>query len=646
MRTRVDELQGQITSRLQKASSGAKTLEETFLALARLDAAEAIALLIADKELFFELVSREALVRIVKAVISEQLVIRPGHVNPDLLTLLDAFRDVVSTDLAVAVIAAIPNRQGNPLVPEVLDRFLKRDPGHGPLLKLAGELAISSGKFADADELLTRLTQVDDSMATVNGVFKLRAGLPPLEGPRIRVAMVSSFTVDVLVPYADAEFRRLGLIPQLYVAPFNSWVQEIVSDHSGLRRFDPEIVFLAISIDDFVPELAGSFSSLLVEDKGRRVVDQVVDVARRFRSWSDAPLVVHSLYSVYRSSVGSHDSLARWISSLNLRLASELQQIARVYFLDMQELLLHRKVGAHDNPKLRHLASIRLGDRVLGEVARAYARYVAPLKGLRKKCVVVDLDNTLWGGIVGEDGPGRINLGNTSPGVEYQEFQRYLLSLTERGVLLAINSKNNFEDAIQVIRSHEGMLLREKDFSVIRINWKPKPENMISLAQELNIGLDSLVFVDDNPSEREIMRKTLPAVLTVDLPTDPSLYRETLELLPQLQTLVLTDEDRSRVEQYRAKQKRDEIRASAQSVDEYLHSLEIAVEIFLASDATLPRIHQLFQRTNQFNLTSRRYDEAQFVALLKDSRVRICALRARDRFGDHGLVAAALVRHR
>src|SRR5262249_43715665 len=328
----------------------------------------------------------------------------------------------------------------------------------------------------------------------------------------------------------------------------------------------------------------------------------------------------------------------------NLRLASELEQIARVHCLDMQELLVHRKVGPHDNPKLRHLARIRLGNRVLGEVARAYARYVAPLKGLRKKCVVVDVDNRLWGGIVGEDGPGRIKLGNTSPGVEYQDFQRYLRSLTERGILLAINSKNNFEDAMQVIRCHEGMILHEKDFSAIRVNWKPKIENMISIARELNIGLDSLMFVDDNPSEREIMRNSLPAVLTIDLPSDPSLYRETLELLPQLQSLVLTDEDRHRVEQYRVNQKRNEIRASAQSVEEYLKSLEIAVEVILVSEATLPRIHQLFQRTNQFNLTSRRYDEAQLIAFLKDSRIRLYAARVRDRFGDHGIVATALVR--
>ena len=644
MQTHGDGLHGTIIARLQQEATKSRTLEESLWALARISPIEVVDLLLAHKEAISGSVGQQELARLVNLALSESLAHGKSRANQNLLNFLDAFRAIVSTDTAVAIIAATPNRQNNAVVSGVVGTLLKRDPRHGSLLKLAGELAIAAGEYAVADELLTRLTQVDDSMSTVNGVFKSREGLPSLDGHRVRVAMASSFTLDVLVPYADAEFRRLGLLPQFYVTPFNSWFLEIASDPSGLRQFDPEIMFLALAIDDFVPELAGSFSSSLVQDKGQRLVDRIIDVAQRFRSWSDAPLVVHGLYSVHRSLVGSHDSLARWLNGLNLRLATELPQVSRTYFLDMQELLLHRKAGTHDNPKLRHLASIRLGDRVLSEVARAYARYVAPLKGLRKKCVVLDLDNTLWGGIVGEDGPGRIKLGNASPGVEYQDFQRYLLSLTERGILLTINSKNNFDDAMQVIRSHDGMILREKHFSAIRINWTAKADNMVSIARELNIGVDSFIFVDDNPSEREMMRSVLPTVLTVELPTDPSLYRETLEMLPQLQALVVTDEDRSRVEQYRAKQQREEVRASAQSMEEYLQSLGIAVEIALASNSTIQRIHQLFQRTNQFNLTTRRYDEAQFVRFIKDPGVRIYALQARDRFGDHGLVAAALVR--
>jgi FkbH-like protein len=307
-------------------------------------------------------------------------------------------------------------------------------------------------------------------------------------------------------------------------------------------------------------------------------------------------------------------------------------------------VLHHRAGGAVDNPKTRHMGAMRLGEQVLGAVAREYARYIAPLKGRTRKCVVLDLDNTLWGGIVGEDGLHGIRLGDTSPGSEYRELQQYLLTLPQRGILLALNSKNNPEDALEVLRSHGSMLLREEAFSAVRINWRPKPDNMREIAAELNIGLDSLVFVDDNPKERELMRQALPEVLTVELPNDPALYRSTLEALPELQSLVITDEDRARASQYRANRQREVVRTSATSLDDYLRSLEIVVEIADATDAMIPRVHQLFQRTNQFNLTTRRYEAGELAARARSNEWRLYALRARDRFGEHGLVAAALVR--
>ena len=174
------------------------------------------------------------------------------------------------------------------------------------------------------------------------------------------------------------------------------------------------------------------------------------------------------------------------------------------------------------------------------------------------------LDNTLWGGIVGEDGKDGIRLGHSGLGAEFVEFQTFLKSLTERGILLAINSKNNAEDALEVIRTHESMVLRESSFSALRINWQPKPENMIEIARELNIGVDSLVFVDDNPDERERMRALLPGVLTVEMPKDPAQYRATLERLPQLQTLAITAEDRKRVEQYETARLRTALKTRVQ----------------------------------------------------------------------------------
>ncbi|TLZ76341.1 MAG: hypothetical protein E6K11_11170 [Methanobacteriota archaeon] len=167
---------------------------------------------------------------------------------------------------------------------------------------------------------------------------------------------------------------------------------------------------------------------------------------------------------------------------------------------------------------------------------------------------------------------------------------------------------------------------------------------MVSIAEELNIGLDALVFLDDSPEERALMRESLPQVLTPELPTDPALYRQTVEALPQLQTLVVTETDQTRVEQYRARRQREQARDGAASLEEFLHSLEITVEIARADDSTLPRVHQLFQRTNQFNLTTRRHELDQLAAWARDPGWRLYTVRSRDRFGDHGLVAVGLVR--
>jgi FkbH-like protein len=269
---------------------------------------------------------------------------------------------------------------------------------------------------------------------------------------------------------------------------------------------------------------------------------------------------------------------------------------------------------------------------------------VAPLVGRTRKCVVLDLDNTLWGGVVGEVGAHGIKLAATGPGSEFQEFQRFLAGLGRQGILLAINSKNNPEDAWEAIRNNDAMVLREGDFSAARINWQPKPENLQAIAKELEIGIDSLIFIDDNPNERERVRQFLPQVLVPELPADPSLYRSVVESLPELQRLEATAEDAQRVQLYREKRERESAREQVGSVEEYLETLQIRVEIARAGADDLPRVHQLFHRTNQFNTTTRRYELGEVVKVAEDPESRLYVLRASDRFGSHGLVAVALVR--
>jgi FkbH-like protein len=278
-------------------------------------------------------------------------------------------------------------------------------------------------------------------------------------------------------------------------------------------------------------------------------------------------------------------------------------------------------------------------------LSKEYSGFIKAQKNLSKKCIVLDLDNTLWGGIIGEDGMDGIKLNANSPGNEFVDFQRLLLSYYHRGIILAINSKNNFDDAIQVIREHPAMVLRENHFACMRINWQNKAQNMVEIAKELNIGLDSLVFFDDNPVERDLIKQTLPEVLVVDLPKSPFFYRKTLEEINDFNVLSLTDEDKKRGEMYFARSKRKEMETKHQSLDDFIKTLEIKVKIDLVNEFSRPRVTRLINKTNQYNLTTRRYTEEEVKEMLENPQsFSLYSLQVSDKFGDEGIVGVAIVK--
>lgn len=548
----------------------------------------------------------------------------------------------------IAGVRALDRAASGPRAEELLGAALERSPDSLELVRERTDRLVRA-KDVRAHDWLLRLARLDPSGATALRAFRSRAKLPKAAGRELRVAILSSYTIDSVVAFADLELRALGLVPSFYVAPFDTWEREVLDPSSGLRSFDPEISFLSVSIDDLAPELAGYLDADALAGIAEQSLDRLLAAVRRLSGWSRAPIVVHGFHLANRGPLGilegrSGPSRSRWLAQLNGQLADGLGELPRAHLLDMGELLLRRPGGPVDHPKLRHMGAVRLGEGVSAEVARAYARYVAPLTGRTRKCVVLDLDNTLWGGVVGELGAHGIKLAATGPGSEFQEFQRYLAGLGRQGILLAINSKNNPDDAWEAIRSNEAMILREDHFSAARINWQPKPENLMEIARELDIGIDSLIFVDDNPNERERVRQFLPQVLVPELPSDPALYRSVIEALPELQRLNATEEDAQRVQLYREKRERESARESVGSVEEYLTTLQIKVEIARVDANDLPRAHQLFHRTNQFNTTTRRYDLGELEKIAGDRDSRVLTLRASDRFGSHGLVALALVR--
>ena len=517
------------------------------------------------------------------------------------------------------------------------DRFTEQNGANADVLRLSAEHALAKGNYSRADWLIARLTRQAETPAGVQQASRLRAGLPGVPAQPAKIALLSSFTVDALAPFLVAECQAARIAPEIYIAPFNSWEREMRNAASQLLTFTPDVTFLLLAVDDLIPALSGGGEADQIDEAAATTIARVLEATQAFRDVTSSTLVVHLLETHYAEDfvVPLSRSRRNQLRSIYDRLEKDLSGIPNVYVRGPERV--------HDDPKLRHLARMRVTGKSLNDIARSYVRLIAAVRGLTRKCIVLDLDNTLWGGVIGEDGLSGIRLSNATPGSEYVEFQEYLRALIGRGVVLAVASKNNEADALEVFRNHDAMVLREQDFVATRINWLPKPENVRSIAEELGIGLDAIVFVDDNPDERALMRQTLPQVLTVEMPRDASLYRQTLEALPELHILRVTDEDRQRTEMYRARREREAARSTAISLDDFLFSLGIKVTIAQANAATTGRVHQLFQRTNQFNLTTRRYDAPIVESRRYDPAWRIYTLRARDRFSDHELVGTAMV---
>jgi FkbH-like protein len=332
------------------------------------------------------------------------------------------------------------------------------------------------------------------------------------------------------------------------------------------------------------------------------------------------------------------------IGELNRALTGIAAKVGGVYVMDYDGLVArHGRRRWHDERRWL-TARLPFAAEALAPLADAYLRALLPLSGRVVKALVVDLDNTLWGGVAGEDGLEGVRLGPEYPGAAHTALQRVLRALRARGILLAVASKNNEQDALAVLDGHPAMLLRSDDFATLRINWNDKAQSLREIADELNIGVDALAFVDDNPAERERVRLALPEVTVVELPGDPMGYATAVLECPAFERLSLTDEDRQRGRLYTEQRRRAELQRTTSSLEDFLRSLEMRMAMGPARPASLPRIAQLTQKTNQFNLTTRRYSEQEVRALAADTSARVYEVAVRDRFGDNGLVGVAVAR--
>jgi FkbH-like protein len=464
----------------------------------------------------------------------------------------------------------------------------------------------------------------------------------------LRIAIAGTVTVEPLQPHLGGFLLNRRFRPHIVIGPFNQ-VRQVCEDYAAvLGTADLNVIVLIFRIEDMFPKMLAeslqnpeSLNDLLAELKG------VVQAVARLRQSFKGTLIVST--PPYPSIPGFDISDLRHTSA-GMRVfhtisdfwRSEITAVDRVRLFDLHGLVL--QVGmkqALDNRKWL-LYRQPYTEAFWKEIGRTIGRMISAEQISPKKCVVLDLDNTLWGGIIGEDKLEGIQLGEDFPGKAYRDFQRYLLYLKTQGVLLAVASKNNEEDACEVFDKHDAMILSRNDISAAEINWDSKVESIKRIASKLNIGIDSLVFVDDNPKEIGEIEERLPGVTCLLVPEELAYLPALLVDTELFDVAEVTDEDRVRTAMMSAENLRQQILESM-SEAEFRKSLNLEIDVFNVEKQHLTRVTQLINKTNQFNLTTVRRTQDEVEALANSKSAMVLGMRIKDKYGDYGLVGVSIL---
>jgi FkbH-like protein len=465
----------------------------------------------------------------------------------------------------------------------------------------------------------------------------------------VRLAVLSSSTINHLPPAIRVAGLRRRMMIDVHTGAYGQYRQDLLDSASSLHKFAPQIVLFSISARDTI---AGVPLTATVDEVGETIVRSIDELRllwRKAREAFNATIIQQTFLDITEPVFGSYDRLvpgapARVVKQLNdqlLRAAAQdsvlLLDVAHASERDGIDAWFDKGSWLHGKLEIAPQAAALYGDMV--------GRIVAAQRGLSKKCLVLDLDNTLWGGVVGDDGLEGLVLGEGSAvGEAHLAVQRYAKQLKERGIILAVCSKNDHAVAESAFRDHPEMLLRRPDISAFMANWDDKAENLKAIAAQLNIGLDSLVFVDDNPVERARIRQSLPMVTVPELPKDIAHYVRCLADAGYFEAVAFTSEDRQRTEQYAANAEREAFLKSSGSMDDFLRALQMSAVFGQFRTADLVRVTQLFNKTNQFNTTTRRYTAEEVANFAAAAETMTLQFRLLDKHGDNGIVSAMILR--
>ena len=469
-----------------------------------------------------------------------------------------------------------------------------------------------------------------------------------MDSENVSALIISDFNAANFAGYLNNDPD--GPLVHAHTAPYGQVMQTLTDFSLPCWQESPDFVIVWTQPQSVL----GSFKSFLEYSRSPvdRVMEEVDAFCRLLTSVSErarAILVPTWVVSAYNRGLGMIDlkdsqGIANVLTRANLRLVDNLQAAANTYVLNAQRWM--ELAGAKNayNPKLWYMGKIGFGNEVFKQAASDVKAALRGLAGQARKIILLDLDETLWGGIVGDVGWEGITLGGHDPiGEAFADFQHALKALKNRGLLLGIVSKNDESIALEAISRHPEMILRPDDFAGWRINWTDKAQNIVSLISELNLGLQSVVFIDDNPVERSRVRETLPEVLVPEWPQDRQLYKKALLELTCFDVPSITGEDAERTLMYAAERKRVAMRDEVKSFDEWLRTLDTRVIVESLNAPNLPRAAQLINKTNQMNLTTRRMTEAELLSWANQDNHRLWTFRVVDKFGDAGLTGIASI---
>lgn len=466
--------------------------------------------------------------------------------------------------------------------------------------------------------------------------------------PVFRLAVLSNHTFHIGTPLS-VECARRDLQLVLYEAAYDQYRQEILDPESGMSSFHPDAVLISLHLESAFPNVSASACAETQEmPSAEDWASNFQRLLLSYRERSRSPIFVQN----FLPPAGDMEGLlaasgARpifdWTMELNARLRRMAGSLGSVFVIDAARLAANSGLEEWRDNRLWLLAKIGINPKRFGLLASHMARCFAALRRPAAKCLVLDLDNTLWGGILGDLGPDGIQCAASDyPGNAYAAFQQAVLALRSRGILLAVASKNDTSLVEEAFRKRTDMPLRSDHFADWEVHWEPKPESLQRIAARLNIGLDSLVYLDDNPAEVDLVRMALPAVRAYRLPSRPEDFVDFLAKIEDFDQLWISNEDARRADLYEVRKRQTELAAKATDLESFYRSLGTVLLAEEADSSNLQRICQLFQKTNQFNLTTRRHGEP-YLAECGNKGSELWAFRAGDVHGDHGIIAAALV---